>query len=71
MSLKIPKELSKATDNTMAKRKGTNKYLQNTTQRTKDRATRTTLKTGVQNGRQFLFRYNIYHLTYVIFEYLF
>jgi hypothetical protein len=34
------------TGTTMAKRKMTNNDLQNTTQKTKDRATRTSLKTG-------------------------
>ena len=34
------------TDNTMAKRKGTNNDLQNTTQKTKDRTGRTPLKPG-------------------------
>ena len=34
------------TDNTTAKRKRTNNHLQNTTRKTKDRATRTPLKSG-------------------------
>jgi len=50
-SLKIPKVESQAkngrrTDNAMDKRKRTNNDIQNITQKTKDRATRTTLKTG-------------------------
>ena len=49
-SLKIPKGQSEAvlrrTDNTMTKRKRTNNDLQNITQNTEDRATRTSLKTG-------------------------
>jgi hypothetical protein len=36
------------TDNVIAKRKRTNNDVQNITQNTKDRATRTTLKTGVE-----------------------
>jgi hypothetical protein len=49
-SLTIPKGLSESvnrrrTDNAMAKRKSTNNDLQKTTQKTKDRATRTPLKT--------------------------
>ena len=49
-SPKIPKAqpespTNRRTDNTMAKRKWTNDDLQNTTQKTKDRATRTPLKT--------------------------
>ena len=43
----------KKTDNTMAKRKKhkrTNNDLQNTTQKTKDRVTRTPLKTGMNSG---------------------
>jgi hypothetical protein len=47
--LKIPKELSEAiierTDNAMTNRKRANNGLQNTTQITKDRVTRTPLKT--------------------------
>ena len=48
-SLKIPKEQSESvnrrrTHNTMAKR--TNNDIQNITQKTKDRTTRTPLKTG-------------------------
>jgi hypothetical protein len=48
---KIPKKLSESvnrrrTDNTMAKRQRANNDLQNTTQKTKDRATRTSLKPG-------------------------
>jgi len=61
-SLKIPKGKSEAvkrrrtdttmakrrrTDTTMAKRKRTNNDLQNNTQKSKDRATQTPLKTGV------------------------
>jgi hypothetical protein len=34
----------------MTKREGTNNDLQNTAQKTKDRATRTPLKTGVNSG---------------------
>ena len=49
-SLNIPKGLSEAvkwrrTDNTMAKTKRTNNDLQNSTQQTEDRATRTPLTT--------------------------
>jgi hypothetical protein len=40
----------KRTDNTMAKRKSTNNDLQNITQKTKDRAVGTTLKTGMKSG---------------------
>jgi hypothetical protein len=35
------KSINRRTDNTMAKRKRTNNDLQNTTQKTKDRATKT------------------------------
>ena len=38
------------TDNTMAKRKRTNTNLQNTTQKTEDRSTRTPLKQVVNPG---------------------
>ena len=59
-SLKIPKgkseSVNRRTDNTMVKRKKdnrTNKNLQNTTQKTKERTTRarTPLKQGVNSGR--------------------
>ena len=53
--LKIPKGQSEAvnrrkTDNTMVKRKRTNNDLQNTTQKTKDWATQTPQKTGLNSG---------------------
>jgi hypothetical protein len=53
--LKIPKGESEAvsqkgTDNTMVKRKGTNHDLQNITEKPKDRAKRTQLKTGDELG---------------------
>ena len=38
------------TDNTMVKRKRTNNDLRNITHKTKDRATRTPLKTGMISG---------------------
>ena len=41
------KPLNWSTDNTMAKTKGTNNDLQNSAHKTKDRATRTTLKRAV------------------------
>jgi hypothetical protein len=41
----------KRTDNTMAKRKRSNNDLQNTTQKTKDRATRTPLINGGASER--------------------
>ena len=52
-SLMIPKEQSESVyrrrpDNTMIKRKCTNNDLQNITYKTKDRVTRTPLKTGVE-----------------------
>ena len=46
--------IRKRTDNTMAKRKrdtSANNGLQSTTQKTKDRVTRTSLKPGVNSGR--------------------
>jgi hypothetical protein len=43
--------VSRRIDNAMPKRKRTNNHLQNTTQKTKDRAKRTPIKTG---GKQFL-----------------
>jgi hypothetical protein len=52
---KIPKGKSEAVnqrkDNTMVKRKKTNNDLQNTTQKIKDRATRTPIKMVVNSGR--------------------
>ena len=54
-SLKISNGYSEAvnrrrTDNTMVKRKRTNTDLQNTTQKTEDRSTRTPLKQVVNPG---------------------
>ena len=46
MQEKFESVIRKRTDNTMAKRKRTNNDLQNTTQKAKDRARRTPLKTG-------------------------
>jgi hypothetical protein len=37
-------------NNTMVKRKRTNNDLQNTTQKSKDRTTRISLKTGINSG---------------------
>jgi len=41
------------TDNAMSERNRTNIDVQNTTQKTKDRATRTTLKTGMNSSWMF------------------
>ena len=47
----------------MAKRKRTNNNLQHTTQKIKDRATRTPLKTGVNSGTKGVKYYNTLHRT--------
>jgi hypothetical protein len=44
------KSVNRRTDNTMAKRKRTNSHLHNTTQKTKDPATQTPLKGGVNSN---------------------
>jgi hypothetical protein len=58
------------TDNTMAKRKSTrtNNDLQNTTQKTNDRATRTPLKTKVELRCSRMITFPALHLTHVVLQ---